>query len=205
MIWGSRDSIVYWGRSDGKLSKILWIPRWTTDEQSDNTSSSFFKCKDAILNFAKTHPNSNIIIRPHPSAFTNYVHCGKMTEEEVAFYKQTIEDLPNTTLDNKPSYLPAVDEADIMIADCSSIVIEFFARKKPIIYTGSQSEMSQYIKCISDTFYYASTWNEIEKIILELQNGNDPKKAQREAAVKRFMKDHGHAGEKIVQELLKKK
>lgn len=190
-------------KNTASYNKILWIPRWTTDEQIENTSSSFFKYKDTILNFAKENPNSNVIIRPHPSAFLNYIRYGKMTENEVAEYKQSIENLPNVMLDNSSSYIPAINEADIMIADFSSIVIEFWARNKPIIYTGPQSEMSQYVQHISDTFYYAKNWNEIEKIISDIQSGNEPQRELRETVVKDFMKEQGHVGEKIINLLLK--
>ena len=53
----------------------------------------------------------------------------------------------------------------------------FFLMNKPIIYCPSQIELNKEYQYILRGMYLATSWNEIEKIIKRLVNGNDEKKS----------------------------
>jgi len=188
--------------SKSELRSVLWIPRWTEPGVQGNTKSSFFSYKDSVLNFAVKHPEMQVLIRPHPLAFINFVNRRLMTQEEVDSYIETVNDLPNAFLDRSPQYEASLDKADVLLADSSSIIIEFFLRNKPIIYLGNKKELSRAICDVTDSFYYAKDWEEVENLLMELKNGNDPKKELRTKAIRNFSDKKPDAGKRIADFLV---
>jgi CDP-glycerol glycerophosphotransferase (TagB/SpsB family) len=184
----------------------LWIPRWTDNKQIEKGygGSTFFKFKDSIIDYAVCNQeNFKLIIRPHPLAFENYIKDGKMTKEEVNRYKEKLGE-NDIILDEKASYVEALCKADVLIADYSSIIIEFFLQGKPIIYCGDKGELSPYIKRVTDTFYYAKDWLEVQSILNQLSDGSDTMMKKRKIAVESFKnKSSNNAGGRILQVLIK--
>ena len=179
----------------------LWIPRWTTNKQVGFFSSTFFDFKDVILDyFGRRADNCEVIVRPHPIAFDNYIKDGLMSAEDVAMYKSRYTG--NLHLDESPDYLSSFAVSDILIADYSSIILEFFVTKKPIIYCGSQDDFDIDLRYVTDTFYYASNWHEVERFLNQLMRGEDIKKGIRIDAVNRFLSNSSCAGKKILSCLI---
>jgi hypothetical protein len=181
----------------------LWIPRWTDEKQTGMGRTTFFRFKDLIIDYTVgNNEYFDLIIRPHPLAFENYIKDGKMSKEEVNQYKAKLE-TNNILLDEKPSYMEALSQADVLIADFSSIIIEFFMKGKPIIYCGEKEEFSPYMKQVTDTFYYVRDWKEVQSILNQLRDGNDPMAKKRKKAVELFKKiSCNNAGERILQVLI---
>ena len=182
----------------------LWLPRWTTSVEigDGNIGSGFFDYKDKLLDYAAEHEDFRLIVRPHPLAFDNYIKFKMMTEDDVQEYKQRLTASTNTSLDENSSYLDSFKEASVLIADYTSIIFEYFLQNRPIIYCGKQDELSDALKYISDTFYYAESWEDIQKTLDDLKHGIDPKQAIRNAAVEKLQQSSSDAGQKIVNQLL---
>ena len=63
---------------------VLWTPRWATDGELGG--SHFFYYYKQIPKLSDRFDNLDVVIRPHPLAFDNYVKQGLMTKEEVSEY-----------------------------------------------------------------------------------------------------------------------
>lgn len=182
---------------------VLWIPRWTNvNKQVGNIGSSFLKYKDDFIKFALSHKELDFIMRPHPLMFDNYIANGIITKEEYQELLNTINKSDNLFLDVGPSYLDTFNKSDLLIADFSSIVAEFYVNNKPILYTGVIDEYSKKLNYITDSFYFVKSFNEIENVILNILRGNDPKKECREKSIKEFWKNNEINASKNILELL---
>ncbi|MBE6643072.1 MAG: hypothetical protein E7615_05415 [Ruminococcaceae bacterium] len=195
------DRVISGNKNHEKLT-ALWIPRWTTKKQDGFISSSFFDFKDEIIRYFKSRVGQlELITRPHPIAFDNYIKDGFMTKESVELYKK--EYVGNLHLDETKDYIGAFVNSDVMIADFSGMIIEYFMMNKPIIYCGEKDDFVPELKYITDTFYYASSWQEVEGYIELLQNGMDEKKDLRNAAVEKFKNEAFCSSERILDRLIK--
>ena len=121
--------------SSWKLSnriKILWTPRWNTDEKVGG--SHFFDYKDELLSYKeKKKDRIDVMIRPHPLMFSNFDKTKQMSpiEREVFLARCKTNEI---VIDSSESYIHTFFDTDILITDISSIVQEFFVLGKPIIY-----------------------------------------------------------------------
>ena len=181
------------------------MPRWTAAKQTDegNLASHFFEYNDSLLKYVDGQEHCRLVIRPHPLMFENYIRYGLMSEQDVLEYRAVIEKNEKLSLDEKPSYEDSLNTADILVADISSIVIEFFLRGKPVIYCGEKEDFSANISYVTGTFYYANGWEQMEKILNDLRAGIDPLKEVRRIAVERFSTQSKNAGKKILEEIKK--
>lgn len=182
---------------------ILWIPRWTNiEKQEGNIGSSFLKYKDDFIKFALSHREWNFIMRPHPLMFDNYIVNGLITREEYNNLLETINNSENITLDDGPSYLDTFSKSDLLIADFSSIVAEFFIQNKPIIYTGGVDEYSTKLKYITSSFYFEESFDAIQNAIIQIINGNDSKVQDRRKSIEDFWKYNEKNASKNILDLL---
>lgn len=184
---------------------ILWLPRWTTVNQIDegNLASHFFDYSDRLLKYVNCQDYYKLVIRPHPLMFENYIKCGLLSEQDVLEYKEVIKKNKKFSLDEKPSYDDAFNEADVLVADYSSTIIEFFLRGKPVIYCGKRDELSSQIEDVTKTFYYVNGWKQLKAVLDNLKNGIDPLKEERSLAIERFRDGTQDAGKAILNKLRK--
>ncbi len=180
---------------------ILWLPRWTTDQDvnsDSNEPSTFTLLKDKVVKFAKDNQNIKLITRPHPKAFENYIRRGTYTSEEITEYMAEYENCDRLSMDLSPNYFNSLVDADVLIADFTSLIAEYFVLNRPIIYFGNVITDPPIHKEMFQSFYHVTSWDEAEKVLIQLQNGNDVKKAQRDVAVSAFLKGRSDkAGERI--------
>ena len=163
------------------IKTFLWLPRWTTSTDN-NEKSTFFENKDVLIKYFQSHPELSLIIRPHPLMFAHYIDTGVMSKAEVDAYKQLISDTPNITLDENPSYIGSFKKADCLIADYSSVVIEYFITGQPIIYLNGTKTIE---RSIADAFYVSETPDQTLSFVQKLADGIDEKADLREKALNR--------------------
>lgn len=184
-------------KNDGKV-KIVWTPRWTTDETSGG--SHFFDYKDKILELNKKFNNIEVVFRPHPLAFANYISTGLMTSEEVSDYKNKMEE-NGVILDENAIIEDTLRDTDILISDGSSIVTLFFLTGKPVIFCGTRKLMNDTSKQVADTLYNANSWQEIEDFLVELVNNNDYNYENRVNVRKKLFSDRDNIAKFVVDVL----
>lgn len=169
------DLITYDERKGKKNKTFLWIPRWTTPAD-DNEKSTFLMYKDFLLNYFSNNAELSLIIRPHPLMFDNYIKKGYLTREDVEKYKNQVKSLKNVMFDENCSYRSSFVQSDCLIADYSSIVIEFLLMGKPVIYL---SDVRKIETTIANAFYVSKNVQETKEYIKQLAKGEDGKRQNR--------------------------
>lgn len=165
---------------DKNKKRIIWTPRWCTNEGNCN----FFAYKDELLNYVSKNKDIDFIFRPHPQAFAEWNATGELPEIEANDYKNKYETLENAKIDTRKEYLTTFYSSDIMITDISSIVAEYFLTGKPIIYCHKKDCFNDFSRKIAEGFYWVKNWEELENTINMLKLNIDPLKGKRQEIIK---------------------
>lgn len=185
---------------------VMWVPRYlylpVTAVEAASTPptehTSFFDYKDKILERSRTVQDEKWLIRPHPIAFKSYIEHGLMTYEEVEKYKQDVACANNIELDRCKDYLVGFANADVLVADFSSTIIEYFVTGKPIIYCGDTAALPFVF--LKECVYPVENWEQLEAALKRLKAGDDPLQEKRVAASKKLgNQQNGKIGESIIQ------
>lgn len=182
------------------LFRVMWTPRWNTREGN----CTFFELKDVLPFYVKDQKDVELLFRPHPQAFTEYIAKKQMTEEEVENYKKIFTETENMGIDSQADYLPSFYSSDVLISDESSIMPEYFLTGKPIIFTYKETNLNDFATKLSEGFYWAKNMEEVQKHLDNLRQGIDPLKEKREEIIKSefYIPEKGSGYE--IKEVLKK-
>lgn len=154
--------------------KILWTPRWTTQEGV----CTFFDYYDFLIDITTKHENISLILRPHPLMFQNFLHTKELTEQDIEkIYKDF--NVKNRRIDCEGDYTPTFKEVDVLISDLSSMIYEFFLYEKPIIYTHKKNFFNEFGNMLLKECYWANNSQDIDTFITNLIDNNDYKKDDR--------------------------
>lgn len=184
--------------------RVMWTPRWTTS--ADVGGSNFFVYYQLLLEYAKQNPDVDILIRPHPLAFDNFIRTGEMSVQEVEEYKQKINNAQNVSLDTEKEYHATFWDTSVLVSDISSMVPEYFITGKPLIFCTSDIawEMTEEMKKVINACYIADSPAEVFKYLEQLKQGNDPMFEIRKKIINEvFGANLSGTADRIVDELCK--
>jgi len=170
------------------IVRILWTPRWNTQDECCH----FFEYIAYFDEFSEKNPAIDFTFRPHPLAFGNFLKTGELSEDRLAEIKQHYSESPNQLLDESPDYRSTFAGCDILISDVSSMMLEFFATGKPVIYTHRKNVFNDFGQKLSEGFYWVKDQQELDQTLKRLLAGEDPLKDKRS----RLLKDLLHLPEK---------
>ena len=191
-------------KTDDSPFTIAWLPRWTTGEEyKNNKGTNFFIYYKDFLEYAGNHSDINLIFRPHPSMFPNFIERGLMTEEEVNNYKKQCEKCGNYVIDFNKDYLDTILKADVLVADYTSLIAEFLMTGKPIIYCDTVDRLNKEGKIICKNLYNGNSFSEIIKLIERIRNGTDEQRSVREKIKNElFPIECGNIGKTILDSII---
>ena len=194
------ESISWKQTKDKGLFRVMWTPRWNTGEGN----CTFFDLKDEFPKYMEAAKDMELLFRPHPQAFSEFVAKKEMTQSEVDAYKAIYEKGSYIGIDSQADYLPSFYSSDVLVTDESSIMPEYFLTGKPIIFTYKKTNLNDFATKLSEGFYWAKNMDEVKAHIENLKKGNDPLKEKREELIKSeyFIPEQGSGYE--IKELLKK-
>ena len=188
-------------RTKESLNTVLWLPRWSTEEAND--ASHFFDYFDKLISYFQERTDVHLIIRPHPLMFSNFIKKGILSQKEVNEIKMQVLKSNNISFDENVDYIETFKESDLLISDFTSMLIEFFSLKKPIIYCGVTNSFNSVGKKMDEGLYHADNWEELKKELNNLLNDNDRlRKTYVEIATELLGADT-NIGERICSEILK--
>lgn len=165
---------------EGKM-RLIWTPRWNTEEQNCH----FFDYKDKLLDYVKMHEDVDFIFRAHPQTFTNFHSTGEFTQEEADIYKAKFNEIKNAKIDTQKEYLSTFYDSDVLLADVSSVISDYFLTGKPIIYCHKTNHFNDtWQKIAKDGFYWVRNWQELQNTLEMLRKKNDPLKEKRLQIIK---------------------
>lgn len=177
-----------WEFADAGL-KVIWAPRWTTDKKLGG--SNFFTYKDFMLDYFRENEDMNLLMRPHPLMFDNFIRTGEMTEAEVAEYKDKVQNAKNICFDMEKEYAHTFWQSDVLIADYSSIIPEYFLTEKPLIFCITNMELTllDNMKDILKGCYVVDSKEELQDCLEMLRRGQDPKETIRKEMKQKLFGD----------------
>lgn len=192
-----------WNFSKNEVRGI-WTPRWTLDKEVGG--SNFFRYKDVLFDYAETHQDVDLLFRPHPMAFDNFIRTGKMTRQDVDLFVAKCDKAKNLSLDKQADYVSTFWNSSFLITDISTIIVEYFITGKPIIYCKAEHDTQKYLPYftrILSACYIVHNDNELLNTIDYLKSGNDEKKCIREKLLKElFGNDLDKSSKNIMDDLL---
>ncbi len=182
------------------LFRVMWTPRWSMNEGN----CTFFDYKDKLPQYVQENKEMELLFRPHPQAFAEFIEKGQMTKQQVDEYKALYEKSDIMSIDAQQDYLPSFYSSDVLITDESSIMPEYFLTEKPVIFTYKEIHLNEFAEKLSKGFYWAKDWEELEKHLIMLKNGEDPLAEKRRELIKtEFCIPENGAGYEI-KEILKR-
>lgn len=184
---------------DSEKKTVMWLPRWSIDEANDR--SYFFDYFEKFFKYFSIHLELKLIIRPHPLMFENFIEKGKMTKFEVNALLKRVSETPNICFDKNCDYLETFIHIDVMIADFTSLLIEFFVTKKPIIYCGESRSFNSIGKEMLNGMYVVSNWDTLSNCLSKLIIGEDVLLENRSQIIKKILK-HDYPVAKSILDLI---
>lgn len=194
----ARPHIVWKRGIQNDITRMLWTPRYRTLEETCH----FFDYKDYFAGFCKDHPEVDFVFRPHPYCFQNFARTGELSREEQARMQSDYKKSLNMVIDTSGGYEDTFRTSDILVSDVSSMMIEFFATGKPIIYTHRKDVFNEYGRRMSQGLYWVRNVEELNRTLLMLLSGRDPLREKRQELMRDlFFIPEGGAGQAIKNRL----
>ena len=172
------DSV--WKRGlDQNIKRILWTPRWNSEEGACH----FFDYKDFFIQFCRDNPEVDFAFRPHPLCFWNFLKSGELTAEELSKMDADYALSPNMVIDQNGEYHDTFLSSDILVSDISSMMLEYLATGKPIVYSHRVDQFNKLGKELSKGMYQVCNEVELMNVLRMLLSGEDPLRSTREQLI----------------------
>ena len=181
-----------WKMTRPDAKKIIWAPHWSIGHRGVRQATIQWNYK-FMYEFAKAHPETSWVVKPHPTLF-NSALLEKLfpSEEALNEYFQKWDNLPNARFYTGTYYQDIFATSDGMILDCVSFVAEYQYVDKPMIFLtrsgsakfdalGEAILKSSYTVDGKDLDAIAAT---IQRVIIE---GDDYKAAQRKEIFDKYL------------------
>jgi hypothetical protein len=108
---------------------VLWTPHWSTHADGFSTFALYMQ---PMLEFFVAHPERGLIVRPHPRLLIDLERSGG--ERHTRDFRALCEEQPNIYLDESWDHVPAMQSADALVSDLSSLIAEYLPQDRPIAY-----------------------------------------------------------------------
>ena len=121
------------------------------------------------------------VFKPHPMLYKKL--CQVWGKEKTDEYYQSWENAENSHIESG-KYMGLFKHSHAMIHDCGSFTVEYLYTHNPVMYllndNHHEETLSQYVKEAFNLHYKGHTHEEIEQFILDVIQGKDPLKNERE-------------------------
>lgn len=177
---------------------VLWLPRWNTRENNCH----FFEYKDVLLKYAVETGGCRLIFRPHPLCFQDFLKTGELSQEALAALKKRYAEDPALELDEAGDYLPSFQASDVLVADETTLITEYFATGKPIVFCKKELHFSLLMERLSAGMYIVENQQELLQTLDSLRRQIDPLKERRAAlAAAELLSGEKSAGVRIKDQI----
>lgn len=191
------------GESDIWLSKtheyfrLIWTPRWTTNEGNCH----FFDYKDKLIDFCLNN-DIELVLRPHPQAFQEWESTGEFNHEAQTKLRELFESEERLHLDESSYYLDTMYSSDCLLTDLSSIIYDYFLTGNPIIYALGKNKKDK-ADLLHDGMYEVDSWDAVENVLKDLLSGKDKLASVRKEIEKQayYINENGSGNE--IRDILK--
>ena len=118
--------------------------------------------------------------------------------EQYIKMKMKIQNMQNAIIDSSANPLKAINTADALISDYSSLVPQYYVTEKPILCLNGKREYREKYICIFDHYdsYFYKDGLSIKDFVEMVQKGEDPTIEVRRAYIKK-MQFENNAGKRV--------
>ena len=200
------DAVLKGRDGAGKTRCAIYAPHWTVphpNNQAENpyNLSTFLDYGEAVLEFAKAHPEVKWIYKPHPSLYRCLVDYRIWSRERADSYYRQWERVGTACYDG--GYLPLFNESSVLVTDCDSFLAEYALTGKPIVHLIGPGvgirKFSPYGE-LFDTYYRVHDRTGLMDALREyVVKGADPRKDDRLSALNGCGLLQTGASERIVE------
>lgn len=185
-------------RKQKNIRRILWTPRWNTWEGTCH----FFDYRDYFHEFCKNNPHVDFVFRPHPLCLQNFANTGELPMDRQMRMRSEYAASVNMAFDENPDYEDTFMTSDILVSDLSSMMLEYLATGKPIVYTHRRNLFNGYGLRLAEGLYWVKNHRELDQTLQMLLSGQDPLAEKRRGLMKTlYFVPEGGAGRFIAEDL----
>ena len=202
-----RTALQYeWKTVQPDAIKIIWAPHWSVGEVGILGFSTFKQNYKFLFEYAKAHPETSWVFKPHPQLLYSAVQSRLFpTEDAFKEYMAAWDSLPNARVATGGYYQSIFASSDGMILDSGSFIAEYQFVQKPMLFlTRPTTKHNRLGNAILEANYTVDggDLNGIKHFIEDvLLNRHDPKAAARRKVFDEelnYVRDNGMlASEKI--------
>ena len=180
-----------WKMARPDAKKIIWAPHWSIAGIAI-IYSTFQWNFEFMYEFAKAHPETSWVVKPHPMLLYSAIQEGVFESvEDFEAYFQKWNDLPNAQVYTGAYYQDIFATSDALIHDCGSFSAEYQYVDKPMIYltrdTQRHNELGKAILGVS----YLVDGQDLDAIAATIQrviiDGNDDKATARRKLFDKYL------------------
>lgn len=197
-----------WKKQDHPKKRIIYAPHHTIGgiHMPGLALSSFLETGELLLDLMHKYKEQvQWTFKPHPLLYKNLLIV--WGQEKTDRYYDEWKNAENSQFEDG-EYDALFKYSDAMIHDCSSFTIEYHYTKNPVMYLvrqqGLESSYNEFGQKAFDLHYKGHTKEQIEQFILNVINGIDPMKSEREHFYNKYLiPPHGKtACENIINAIL---
>lgn len=155
--------------------RIIWAPHFSFFKGSVLNFGTFDWNYKFFLDYIKSHPEYEFIVKPHPDLKRQIVRIHFMTQGEVTRYFDELNSLENVQIFEGTSYFDMFRCSDLLITDSNSFLSEYLPTEKPVIHLINKNSVgfNEYGQKIVSGYYNAKNIDEIRDLIDKLLIKND--------------------------------
>jgi hypothetical protein len=160
--------------------RVVWAPHHSYSPHWLNFGV-FSKVKDDMLAFAKTNPEIQIVLRPHPFLWGTLTDRKVLPVSEVEAWRKAWDELPNTFVDEDGSYAELFLATDTLVTDGISFLGEYpLITKKPTIFFENEGHwpFTAVGELAAATSVRVATFSELEDAISLARANGLPQKTK---------------------------
>ena len=187
---------------------VIYAPHhsiWASKRGLSTPISTFLETGDAVLEYAKRHPEIKWAFKPHPVLRKSLEKFNCWAKDRIDAYYREWESIGMACYDG--NYASLFDSSRAMITDCDSFLVEYGATGKPIIHlrrTDLTPQYHPYVKDLLSSYYQVCSLEEMfDAFNLVLERSEDPKKCERLTALEKTGVLGIDAAQNIVDDLRK--
>ena len=195
-----------WKMARPNAVKIVWAPHWSIKGFAYHRLATFQSNYKFLYEYAKNHPETSWVFKPHPQLLTSAVTTGVFPSTE-AFrqYLQQWDELPNARVATGGWYQSIFESSDGMILDSGSFIAEYQYTHKPMLFLTRKGEyFSELGRAIIEANYHVdgTDFDGIAKFIEDvLIKRNDTQLEARNRvfdAELNYVKDNGMSASEMI-------
>jgi hypothetical protein len=182
---------------------IVWAPQGDVrpeGAESGAGASTFLRWQEFIVAELARRPELALIVRPHPLLFASLRQQRLWTDAQQADFDARVARAGNILVDRRPSGLPALARSAALMADASSLLLEYGATGRPLLHLRNPrgpglNEDGEFVR---EHGYTAEAEAQIGEFIAMVARGEDARARTRRAAFPNFVRQPaGSIGEAV--------